>query len=132
MKKVFLVHCWGGTIEDGWYPWLKKELEKRNIKVIMENMPRTEEPTINEWVTKLDSLVDVLDKDTYFIGHSIGCQTILRYLETKDVTKIGSILLVAPWLDLLPLALEDGTDKIAYEWINKSINFLKLKNLLII
>lgn len=127
MKKVYLVHCWDGTIEDGWYPWLKQHLENNNIEVIMENMPNTEEPRINEWVPKLDSLVSKLDEDTYFIGHSIGCQTIMRYLETKGITKIGGILFVAPWLDLLPPALEDGADEIADEWINTSIDFEKIK-----
>jgi len=127
MKKVYLIHCWSGTIEDGWYPWLKQHLENNNIKVVIENMPNTDEPTITEWVSKLNSIIDELDEDTFFIGHSIGCQTILRYLETKDITKIGGLLFVAPWLDLLPLNDEES-DKIAYEWINTPINFDKIKH----
>jgi len=127
MKKVYLVHCWGGNINDGWYPWIKKELEKLNVEVIMEDMPNTETPKIDEWVDKLNSIVNSLDEDTYFIGHSIGCQTIMRYLETKDITNIGGILFVAPWLDLLPDEMDEESNEVAYEWINKPIDFSKVK-----
>ena len=127
MKKVYLVHCWDGKIEDGWYPWLKIELEKLGIKVIMENMPNTEAPSINEWTNKLDILINNLDSDTYFIGHSIGCQTIMRYLEKRESVKIGGMLFVAPWLTLFPEALVDGADKVADEWLNTPINFSKIK-----
>jgi len=127
MKKIYLVHCWGGTVNDGWYPWLKKELDKYNVEVIMENMPNTEKPIIKEWISKLDRVVDILNEDIFFIGHSIGCQTIMRFLETKETTKIGGILFVAPWLDLLPNEMDEESNKIAYEWINTSINFDKIR-----
>lgn len=26
MKKIYLVHCWDGTSNDGWYPWIEKQL----------------------------------------------------------------------------------------------------------
>ena len=29
MKKVFIIHGWEGYPEEGWFPWLKKELESR-------------------------------------------------------------------------------------------------------
>lgn len=128
MKKVYLVHCWDGTSNDGWYPWIEQELKKYNVEVIRFDMPNTANPTIEEWVSTLNEKVDKLDEETYFMGHSIGCQTIMRYLETKEVTKIGGILLVAPWLDLLPEAVEDEDSyNIAYHWIHTPINFEKVK-----
>lgn len=89
MKKIYLIHCWDGTCNDGWYPWITKELKKWNVDVIAFNMPNTSSPTIKEWVDTLSTRVQALDKNTYFIGHSIGCQTIMRFLETKKITKIG-------------------------------------------
>lgn len=89
MKKVYLVHCWDGTSNDGWYPWIEKQLNSDNLEVIKFDMPNTANPNIDEWVSTLNSKVEFLNKDTYFIGHSIGCQTIMRYLETKEVCKIG-------------------------------------------
>ena len=127
MKKIYIIHCWEGTKDDGWYPWLDKELSKEN-KVFRFNMPNTNEPKINEWVSYLDKQIDNLDENTYFIGHSIGCQTIMRYLQTKDICKIGGILFVAPWLDLLDYAIEDEESySIAKPWLEESINFEKIK-----
>lgn len=128
MKKVYLIHCWDGTSNDGWYPWIERELKKYNIEVIRFDMPNTANPKIEEWVNTLESKVEELNNNTFLIGHSIGCQTIMRYLERKDITKIGGIVLVAPWLDLLPKAIEDEESyNIAYPWINIPINFEKVK-----
>jgi len=128
MKRVYLVHCWEGTSNDGWYPWIDKELSKYGIEVMRFNMPNTENPKIEEWVTALNSEVNTLDENTYFIGHSIGCQTIMRYLDTKEICQIGGVLFVAPWLDLLPEAVADEESyNTAQPWLNTSINFDKVK-----
>lgn len=93
-------------------------------------MPDTEHPKIKEWVSELNKQVDSIDENTYFIGHSIGCQTILRYLENKNTEKIGGILFVAPWLDLLPEATSDEDSyNTAYPWINTKIDFDKIKKM---
>lgn len=128
MKKIYLVHCWDGKSSDGWYPWLAEKISDNNVDLIKFDMPNTACPKIDEWVGTLNSKVDLLDDETYFIGHSIGCQTILRYLETKEITKIGGILFVAPWLDLLPEAIEDEDSyNTAQPWINTPIDFEKIK-----
>lgn len=130
MNKIYMVHCWEGTKDDGWYPWLDEKISSDSNKVIRFNMPNTENPKINEWIAELDKQVDILDENTYFIGHSIGCQTILRYLEGKNVDKIGGILFVAPWLDLLKEAIEDEESyNTAYPWIHTVINFDKVKKM---
>lgn len=128
MNKIYLVHCWDGTKEDGWYPWLDKELTNENTTVYRFNMPNTENPKIEEWVSFLDSMVKDLDSNTYFVGHSIGCQTILRFLQSRDITNIGGILLVAPWLDLLPEAInEPESYETAKPWLTTPIDFEKVK-----
>ena len=128
MKKIYLVHCWDGTSSDGWYPWLAEKINNKNVNLNKFDMPNTANPKIDEWVDYLNNKVDLLNEETYFIGHSIGCQTILRYLETKEITKIGGILFVAPWLDLLPEAIEDEDSyNTAKPWINTPIDFEKIK-----
>lgn len=73
--------------------------------------------------------MESLSEETYFIGHSISCQTIMRYLENKT-SKIGGILFVAPWLELLPYAIKDEDSyKTAEPWINTSIDFEKIKKI---
>ena len=128
MKKVYMVHCWDGKSDDGWYPWIARLLEEKGIKAIRFDMPNTDTPRIDEWVSTLDSYVDELNSDTYFIGHSIGCQTIMRFLERQEITNIGGILFVAPWLELLPAAIEDQDSfNTAEPWLNTPIDFAKIK-----
>ena len=128
MNKIYIVHCWDGTKDDGWYPWLDEKITSENNKVFRFNMPNTANPKIDEWVSFLDQQIDNLDENTYLVGHSIGCQTILRYLQSKDVTKIGGVLLVAPWLDLLDYAIEDEeSHDTAMPWLTEKIDFEKVK-----
>lgn len=59
-------------------------------------MPTTNSPTLVEWIEKLNELIDKVDKNLFLIGHSLGCITILRFLEQlKEDTKIGGVILVA-------------------------------------
>ena len=122
MKRVYLVHGWGGSSEDNWFPWLKKELEERGAEVYSLDMPDTSHPKIEEWVKELEYRIDEADRQTYFIGHSIGCQTILRYMEKlhRD-RKIGGCLFVAPWFNLINLNPEEM--EIAHPWINTRADF---------
>jgi len=79
MKKAIIVHGWAYNPESGWYPHVKKELESKGFHVQVPEMPNPEEPKINDWISKLKETIPNPDQETYFIGHSVGCQTILRF-----------------------------------------------------
>ena len=126
MKRVFIVHGWGGFPEEGWFPWLKKELESRNIKVEVPSMPNSEEPYIKKWTNYLSKVVGKADEDSYFVGHSIGCQTIIRYLESlPKKVKVGGVIFVAGWFKLMNLEKEE--EEIAKPWLKEDINYSKVK-----
>lgn len=96
MKRAVLIHGWGGYPEDGWRPWLKEELEKKDFEVLLPEMPDTALPTMENWVSFLAQVVSRPDENCYFVGHSLGCITILRYLETlKKDQKVGGAVFVA-------------------------------------
>mgnify|MGYP001583051739 CR=1 FL=1 len=125
MKRVYLVHGWEASSKSDFFPWLKKELEKKN-------MPNTEEPKIEEWVGFLKKKIKEIDKETVFIGHSIGCQAVLRFLETlpKDV-KVKKVILVAPWMQLDKERIkEEGEEvrKIVRPWMETPINWKKVRS----
>ena len=97
-------------------------------------MPHSDTPTIHDWIPYLKKQVGKVDKNTYFIGHSIGCQTILRYLKTlKNNEKIGGCVLVAGFFDLTEYSYtdepkyEEEKRRIARPWVKSSINFNKIK-----
>lgn len=103
MKRVFIVHGYTGHPDKNWFPWLKTELEKFDVAVVVPNMPNTDSPKLNEWLPHLQTTVGMPDDETYLVGHSLGCPTILRYLEfLKEDEKIGGALLVAGFAEPLP------------------------------
>lgn len=124
MKRAFIIHGWGGYPEEGWFPWLKSELEKHGFIVSVLAMPHPDEPTIDDWVGTLAHTVGTPNADTYFVGHSIGCQTILRYLETID-TPVGGAVCVAGFFDLLGLETDDER-AVAQPWLHTPIDFEKI------
>jgi hypothetical protein len=100
MKKAVIVHCWGGNPEYCWYPWAKNELEAKGFEVKVPAMPNTEEPRLLEWLPYLQETVGEVDENTYLIGHSVGCITILRFLEQLPADKkVGGVVLVAGFTD---------------------------------
>ena len=127
MKKVYLIHGWGGTGSGGWFDWLKKELPKKGFAVKSFDMPNTGNPKIEEWVNYLEDKInsEEINEETYFIGHSIGCQTIMRFLEKLHKhKKVGGCIFVAGWFDLIDLNPQEM--EIAHPWINKEIHFERI------
>ena len=128
MKKVIIVHQWMSGAEGDWRPWLRVELEKLGSEVLVPEMPDMDVPEIGKWVSKLTEVAGTPDRNTYFIGHSIGCQAILRYLETVNV-KVGGAIFVAGWFTLENLEDEE-TERIASPWIHTPIDIEKIRKVL--
>ena len=130
MKTIYIVHGWGGSGSGGWFDWLKEELGKKGYKVIAFDMPDTDTPVIEKWVGFLKENVKELNEDVYFVGYSIGCQTILRYLESlKKGVKVGGCFFVAGWFNLIDSGEETEEDKkLAMPWIKTQIDFEKVKS----
>ncbi len=126
MAKIYIIHGWGGSPESDWIPWLRRELEKKGYEVVVPAMPNTDAPEMSAWIGHLKEIVKNPDRDTYFIGHSNGCQAVMRYLEASDGAKIGGALFVAGWFNLNNL--EDEEIPIAEPWIKTPLNFEKVKN----
>jgi len=130
MKKVIIVHGWGGNPSGDWFPWLKEKLEADSIKVVVPEIPNSFNPTINNWVSALANAAGNIDENTILVGHSIGCQTILRFVEKlPENTRVGGIILVAAWLHLTDETWdEEYTKEIAKPWLETPIDFEKIKS----
>jgi uncharacterized protein len=127
MKRAVIVHGWGGNNQEAWIPWLKEKLQEKGYQVETPAMPNTDEPHIKPWINYLSTTVGKPDEELSLVGHSIGCQTILRYLETlNDDEKIGEAVLVAPWFGLDNL--EEEEKEIAKPWIETPIDFEKIQS----
>ena len=126
MKRIILVHGWSGSPEADLFLWFKDELEKKGFKVECPSMPNADKPEIKAWVSELSKVVGKPDDNTFFIGHSIGCQTIMRYLETLKGTKVGGAVFVAGWFNLENLETDEER-LIAKPWIETQIDTEKIK-----
>lgn len=127
MKRVIIVHGWDGTPEEGWFPWLKKELEARAFQAIVPKLPDAETPSIEKWVPALAATVGAVDEGTYFVGHSMGCQTIARFLEgLPEEQKAGGVVYVAGFFDSLMLS-EDEEEEVWNKWKNTPIDLSRVR-----
>ena len=101
MKRAFIIHGWGGFPGEGWQSWLKKKLEGQGFNVHALAMPDPDYPRLNTWLKTLSDAVKTPNESCYFIGHSLGCITILRYLETlKESQKVGGTVFVGGFIDM--------------------------------
>ena len=111
MKRVFIIHGWGGKPNGGWLPWLMEELSKKDIFACSLPMPSSEKPIVSEWVNAIASYVGMPDRDTIFVGHSLGVAAILRYLENiPQAREIGGMILVSGFIN--PLEQERFVDNV--------------------
>ncbi len=97
--KVIFIHGNGGgdiNAPDGWFPYLKKELEKLGLKVVSQNFPDPVKARKEYWLPFLEKLG--ADENTILIGHSSGAVAAMRYAEKHQL--LGTILVAACHTDL--------------------------------
>lgn len=137
-KRVFIIHGWGGSPKSDWYPWLAKNLKSERFSVEVPEMPDTDNPKIKAWVLHLQKVVGQCDANTFFVGHSIGCQAIMRYLEKIPENEkalrrqglseqAGGAVFVAGWFKLS--GLESDEERFTSSpWVSTPIDFEGVRN----
>jgi predicted alpha/beta hydrolase family esterase len=96
MFNVIVIHEKGLSPDSAWYPWLKKELEKREGTVHFPTF--SDDDYTGDWRSKIKEFLKFMDSDSMIIGHGEGVKIALKILETKSRT-IASTFLVAGHLD---------------------------------
>lgn len=116
-KKVIILHGWTNgdvinmpeflpTSKNNWMGWIKKELEKRNYKVISPFIRYGYKSEYKIWKKKIEKLG--IDENTILVGWSSGGAFWVRWLsETKQ--RVKKLILVAP------ANVKDQTTKIKKE-----------------
>lgn len=97
-----MIHGYGGYPDEGWRPWLRRELEKKGMKVSIPGMPHTNHPRVGPWTEMIRQTVGKPRHDDIFIGHSLGCIAIIRYLETlAEGESVGHCIFIAGFYEEL-------------------------------
>jgi hypothetical protein len=126
-QRVIIVHGWGKGPTTGWFSAVKKRLEARGFEVVVPAMPNKDAPKMGAWIKTLSEIVGTPDEQTFLIGHSIGCQTIFRYLASlKKNECIGGVLSVAGWFSLTGLRTQEER-RLAKPWLETPISFEDVK-----
>ncbi len=92
---VFIFHGTGGNSQENWIPWLKQKLEKLGLTVFVPQFPTPEGQNVDNWIKTFDAFQKDVDKETIFVGHSIGSAMILRLLELRSSPIKGAVLVSA-------------------------------------
>lgn len=109
MRKALILHAWHNNPGDCWYPWLKKELEKKGYKVYVPELP-TMNTDLPDMKKQMEAVKKFIDENTIIIGHSLGSVLALRLAEK---IKYGKMLLFAGW------DFDDLTKEHQLFWPNK-------------
>lgn len=128
--RVIIVHGWEGYPEEGWFPWLKKELEAKGVDVVVPQLPDAETPRIEIWVPALATIVGAIDEQTFFVGHSMGCQAIVRLLaEQSEGVQAGGAVFVSGFFRRLTGFEGDGkVEAMDRHWLGTPVDFGKAKS----
>jgi hypothetical protein len=103
MKRAVILHGTDGKPQDNWFPWLKSQLEAKDFKVWVPNLPNNHTPNRHVYNDFLfSSSWDF--KDNLVIGHSSGAVTILNLLADDRCPPVKAGVLVGAWAHM------DGTD----------------------
>jgi len=128
MKRLFIVHGWGSGEKQPMISWLEKVGHDLGFETTFLSMPNPTVPTIDAWTKHLEENVYYVDQDTYFIGHSLGCQAILRYLEMNKGSQLGGAILIAPAFDVAGLDTQEDQD-IFRPWKDRPIDFSSIRTM---
>ena len=92
MNNYIILHGSFGSKDGNWFPWLKKELESRNYKVDVPQMPvGVANQNYYNWEKELNKLL--VNENTTIIAHSIAPVFICKYLINNKI-KVEKLIFV--------------------------------------
>jgi hypothetical protein len=102
IEDIAILPRWSGHADSDWYPWFRAQLADSGVRVQMLELPRRDAPVIEECVASLTAALGddpAALRSTVLIGHSVGCQALLRYLASLPDGEGGpaALLCVAGW-----------------------------------
>ena len=102
---LYIVPRWAGRPDTDFYVWLEQQLREAPnglSPVRTLDMPNPAQPVIDAWVGALGAAVGPAPApSTVLMGHSVGCQTVIRYLASLPPGQtLEGALLVASWWDV--------------------------------
>lgn len=95
MKKVLILHGWGGSDYPHWQAWTASELIKQNYTVSFPQLPNKDLPTLDKWLDFLKAEFDHFKPDIV-VCHSLANILWFHFVEKYNIDPIEKLMLVAP------------------------------------
>lgn len=80
-----------------WFPWLSKQLQINDVFAVAIEPPQPWRPRFDVWSKEFERFE--IGPETLLVGHSCGGGFLVRWLSEHKQTKVGKVILVAPWLN---------------------------------
>lgn len=116
-----LIHGTYGNPDENWFPWLKKELERLGYEVLAPKFPTPKNQSLDSWLNVFKGYEKYVDKETVFIGHSLGPAFILKLVERF---KVRACFFVAGFLGSID---NPDFDKINASFFEQGFDWDKIK-----
>lgn len=98
-----MLHGYGASPRDHWFPWLGLELASDGIEVVTPHLPNSEKPTAGTWIEAARNAISSDPRPTVVVGHSLGTITALKALDGIGTGwSIAGLILVAGFDRPLP------------------------------
>ena len=117
MTEIVLAHCWTGAPDQAWYPALRNDMEAAGWTVRIPALPDSDAPSADAWRATFAQSVGTPHENLVLVGHSLGCMSVLRYLESLPVSqRIAGVVLVAAFSRPLGIAAIDPFHSPNLDW----------------
>ena len=130
--RAFIIHGYLGYPGEAWQPWLKAS-SRSGASPLRFRDAASDRPGVGEWIQFISDLVGEPDPRTVLIAHSLGCQAVLRYLETLGEAgkAVGRTVLVAGrfpnGMSVEEADKRTGGDAVLRPWLTIAVDPLKVK-----
>ena len=102
----------------------ERELKKLGIEVFVPRFPTPEGQSLKSWLKTFEPYQQYVNKDSIFVGHSMGAVLAMRLLESRTSPILASIL-AAPFYGELHLG--EDFDKLLRSFINHPFDWNRIK-----
>lgn len=95
-NNYFIIHGSYGNPYKNWIPWLKSELSKRKLDVLVPHFPTGSYQNYENWSKVLNAYLEIgcINENTIFLTHSLGSIFIIKFILEKKL-KVKKIITVS-------------------------------------
>lgn len=121
--RVIIIHGTKGSPQGNWFPWLQKELQKKEIFTLVPLFPTPLNQSLKSWSEAFECQIGSITPEDILVGHSLGALFCLHAIQQQNIDP-QSCYLVAPFLEPIGISEYDELNKSFYSnclTINRSL-----------